>query len=133
MLFPKLPIFQVDIFTPMSLKVTYPFRIFLKKSKQSKIFCLIFITQFVDSTQSQQQPSKILEESLDFEKFVWFLIFGPVYAVVLLLPSSVVDGGRRDDVASEEDREEGERVLSSFHAVVEPASFWLQELSVAIE
>ena len=76
---------------------------------------------------------QILEEGLDFEKFVWFLIFGPVYAVVLLLPSSVVDGGRRDDVASEEDREEGERVLSSFHAVVEPASFWLQELSVAIE
>ena len=57
MLFPKLPIFQVDIFTPMSLKVTYPFRIFLKKSKQSKIFCLIFITQFVDLTQCRVSNS----------------------------------------------------------------------------
>ena len=71
MLFPKLPIFQVDILTPMSLKVTYPFRIFLKKSKQSKIFCLIFITQFVDLTQCQQQPSRVwtLKNSFDF----WFL------------------------------------------------------------
>ena len=55
-----------------------------------------------------------------------------------VVPSSVVDGGRRvHDVAAEEDREgrgveEGERVLSSFHAI-EPASFWLQELSVALE
>ena len=118
----------------MSLKVTYPFRIFLKKVNKVRFsvsFSLLSLSTWLSVESATALQS--LEESLDFEKFVWFLIFGPVYAVVLLLPSSVVDGGRRDDVASEEDREEGERVLSSFHAVVEPASFWLQELSVAIE